>query len=984
MTLTNYLNEEIMANLETMKASIGSRKSNILLLLKSKGNIKKFWVNKQIYNSFNDSKMFNRNYYLKRYPSVKKSGMDPVLHYILFGFKEGKFPSFMYERIYDSFKDSDWFDEDYYLKKYPEVRNSGIEPLEHYIFFDYNDDKFPSLKFEKIYNSFKDSELFDYVYYLSKYPGIKKSGMDPVLHYIFFGIKEDKSPSFMFEKIYDSFKDSDWFDEDYYLRNNPEIKKLGIDPLIHFIFFGYNEGRTPSLKFKKSYDSFINSKWFNENYVLISYPGIEKSKIDPLLLFFGYNDTKLPDVKFDGDYYLNTYKDVRKSKVNPLVHYLFYGKNEGRIFKSNSDDYKFEQYSSRDIDNILFALDSEKINIILYVYNDFENTEKCVESIIENTNINYELVVIDDANTDRRINSLLNRLETINVVKVVRNSKKLGFIESVNLEINNSEGDILLIKSNITVTNRWLQKLAVTAYSDEKIGTVNPLSNSYKFLSDIIATTTGIKQLKPDAISFLIESVCEHLKPEIKHPDESCIYIKREAINDFGLFDKEINYLEQMKDFQQKITDSGWNNIIDDSTYVHQNIESSKDLMIYRELSPQFKGIEEAIKLRVKDLKLIIPKKRVLYVLHENAHGITAGTGQTTKFIVDKIDNEFESYILVSTGRELLLWKREENQTIMFKSWKVKSKWSALDFYSDEFKEIYFEVLIGLNIDIIHIQHLIRHTHDLPRVANSLGLPIIFSVHDFYYICPSINLLDHNNHYCAGICATKDMQCKYPIKIFGRLPVLTDIIDTWRNEGSVLIESCSTFTAPSKSTMDLYCSIYPELKNKNCKVIEHGRDFEKKLVKSEIPSENKPIKILFPGIIQNHKGADFIRELKEVDHQNRLEFHFMGIISDDLEEIGIYHGKYKNEEFCEIVNQIKPSFIGIFSICPETYCHVLTEAWSCGIPVLATKMGALEERIEKNGGGWLLDHKYPQKAYNEIMRIANSVDEYLNVSRRDP
>ena len=73
----------------------------------------------------------------------------------------------------------------------------------------------------------------------------------------------------------------------------------------------------------------------------------------------------------------------------------------------------------------------------------------------------------------------------------------------------------------------------------------------------------------------------------------------------------------------------------------------------------------------------------------------------------------------------------------------------------------------------------------------------------------------------------------------------------------------------------------------------------------------------------------------------------MGIISDDLEDVGIYHGKYKNEEFCETVNKIKPSFIGIFSICPETYCHVLTEAWSCGIAVLATNIGALKDRRKK-------------------------------------
>ena len=316
----------------------------------------------------------------------------------------------------------------------------------------------------------------------------------------------------------------------------------------------------------------------------------------------------------------------------------------------------------------------------------------------------------------------------------------------------------------------------------------------------------------------------------------------------------------------------------------------------------------------------------------------------------------------------------------MLRSWNMKSKWSAMEFYSDEFKYIYFNVLVALNIDIVHIQHLLRHTRDMPMVAKILGLPIILSFHDFYYVCPSINLLNHDNRYCEVKCTDQTMQCRYPVQIFEELPILKNFIDTWRNEGFILIENCTAITAPTKFTMDLYMSIYPEIKNKNYKVIEHGRDIDKTSVKFELPSKDKPIKLLVPGIIKNHKGHDFIKELNEIDKENRIEFHFMGIIEDDLKEIGIYHGKYERENFCEIVNEIKPSFIGIFSICPETYCHTLTEAWSCGIPVLVTKMGALEERIIKNGGGWFLDHKSPLKAYNKIIQISSSVEDYLKVA----
>ena len=77
------------------------------------------------------------------------------------------------------------------------------------------------------------------------------------------------------------------------------------------------------------------------------------------------------------------------------------------------------------------------------------------------------------------------------------------------------KGDVLLIKSNTIVTPHWLQKIVVSAYSDETIGTVMPFSDSIKFLSDIIPNTTNVK-LNPNETSYLIENISEHLKPEIR------------------------------------------------------------------------------------------------------------------------------------------------------------------------------------------------------------------------------------------------------------------------------------------------------------------------------------------------------------------------------------------------------------------------------------------------------------------------------------
>jgi len=79
-------------------------------------------------------------------------------------------------------------------------------------------------------------------------------------------------------------KNSDFFDKDWYLSNNPDVAAAKIDPIEHFLLHGGFEGRDPSRRFSSMF-------------------------------------------------YLNTYPDVFKAGTNPLVHYLLYGKDEGRLPK---------------------------------------------------------------------------------------------------------------------------------------------------------------------------------------------------------------------------------------------------------------------------------------------------------------------------------------------------------------------------------------------------------------------------------------------------------------------------------------------------------------------------------------------------------------------------------------------------------------------------------------------------------------------------
>lgn len=825
--------------------------------------------------------------------------------------------------------------------------------------------------------------------------------------YVLFNVKKTGLKNALINlKGYNAIKKKNIFDLGYYLKNNGDVRVSGVDPILHYIYYGFKENRNPN-------------------------------------------------PYFDTNHYLKLYPDVKKSGLNPLVHYVLYGVEEGRTFKqknkmpnladnkdnknSSSNSFnKSERYSSNQIDNIMGALTSnKKITIIIPIFNAFEDTKKCIESVLKNTTIPHEILLIDDNSSDNRIGELLNETEKlVNNVKVIRNSKNIGFVKNVNLGIKNSTGDIVLLNSDTIVTPKWLQKLVVTAYSNEQIGTVTPLSNAAGAFSvpEIGKNNKINNDLKIEGMANLVEKVSSKVNLKVPTGNGFCMFIKRSAIYDVGVFD-EINFdrgYGEENDFCMRLNDNGWINVIDDSTYIYHKrsasfsdndpeivkIKTNNRAMVDKKhptytqktrefvYSKDYKKIGENIKdvLINKDLKKF-KRKRILYVIHEG-HG---GTPHTNDDLMWHIQNEMDCYLLSSNTEEIVLWKYRgsnlknyssktnpnqinseyifhkefQNNLKRIYSWKIESKYSPKSFFNLEFRNIYFNVLTEFNIDIVHIRHLIKHTFDLPIVAHALGLPIVLSFHDFYFICPSHLLLDENNVYCDGICTEGYGQC-FLGNANNDFPILKIYVKEWRSVIKEILDRCSAFVTTSEITKTLYCSIYPELSERDFRVIEHGRDLEPPENSSEIlevPSSNKPIKILFPGNINVAKGGELIKEIKNEDKTSRLEFHFMGALQSslNLQQYGTYHGRYKRSDFCKIVKKVRPSFIGILSINPETYVHTLSEAWSCGIPVLATRIGVLEERIKKNGGGWLLDFD-ASSAYSEILRIANSPEEYIDVA----
>lgn len=68
------------------------------------------------------SGLFDIGWYLEQYPDVSERCIDPVLHYVRYGAREGRDPA-------------PWFSTVSYLRSYPDVAKSGLNPFYHYIYY---------------------------------------------------------------------------------------------------------------------------------------------------------------------------------------------------------------------------------------------------------------------------------------------------------------------------------------------------------------------------------------------------------------------------------------------------------------------------------------------------------------------------------------------------------------------------------------------------------------------------------------------------------------------------------------------------------------------------------------------------------------------------------------------------------------------------------------------------------------------------------
>jgi len=229
--------------------------------------------------------LFDITYYLANNPDVAQSGMDPLQHFLQFGGLEGRSPN------------AD-FDSAFYLSHYPDVTSSGLNPFLHYLAYGWQEGRMASAKndFSMLHPEIGSPELtqlareliFDFAHTVQTDTPVELPAGEQAQVPSSEAPSSDSAPSDAGVPENDRPADSQeghpshsLFDSSYYLAHNPDVAASGMNPLEHFLQFGGQEGRSPN-------------------------------------------------ADFDSAFYLSQNPDVVAEGLNPFLHYLAYGWREGR------------------------------------------------------------------------------------------------------------------------------------------------------------------------------------------------------------------------------------------------------------------------------------------------------------------------------------------------------------------------------------------------------------------------------------------------------------------------------------------------------------------------------------------------------------------------------------------------------------------------------------------------------------------------------
>lgn len=272
-----------------------------------------------------------------------------------------------------------------------------------------------------------------------------------------------------------------------------------------------------------------------------------------------------------------------------LFLYLDFNKSPIVETRSGNHDNMFKQWENyikivwgKEDDQII---ENHIVDVIIPIYNSLDLLKRCIHSVYQNSNMKYNLILMNDCSTDNQVKPFLENLKKsekpnyLCELTVINNERNQGFTKNVNNGLALSTNHVIILNSDTEVPKDWTSRMVLPFLKDEKISSVTPFSNNASICS--FPQIDKENQMPINMTLNEIDSLFRIYGSDVPIPIPVgvgfCMALNRRVINHIGILDENTfgtGYCEE-NDWCIRAQKAGYINVLTPNLYIYHKMGAS-------------------------------------------------------------------------------------------------------------------------------------------------------------------------------------------------------------------------------------------------------------------------------------------------------------------------------------------------------------------------------------------------------------------------
>lgn len=601
------------------------------------------------------------------------------------------------------------------------------------------------------------------------------------------------------------------------------------------------------------------------------------------------------------------------------------------------------------------------VDIIIPVYNGYDYLDTLFASL-RRTEMPYRLLIVNDCSPDERVLPYLKDYVNGHPEAVLLNNEKnVGFVRSVNRALKRAEHHVVLLNTDVEVPAYWLERLMLPIICDKKVATTTPFTNSGTICS--FPKFCENNDLFENMPLWMIDQAFAQIVPSYPVMPTGvgfCMGMNLNVIKKIGFLDAKTfgkGYGEE-NDWCRRAADAGYHNVQADNLFVYHKhggsflseekkalLEKNSQALLakhpdYNQVVSSYCCKDPMSKTRrlamLKLLNLNIDAKAIVACDHNLGGGATAYLETKRK---EALQSGCRFIIVRFTGMYLVEYSYRQYQ-IQFVSENLKDVWAVIGRVDE----------IWIN-ELVTVPKLYELMEELLRRKEMNGAKMRMLFHDYYAICPAINLVDENGAYCGAAGAGRCNECLARHEQNAYLEY--ESAEKWRANWERFLKGCEEVRVFSGASQKLLEKVYPTLDN--IRLVPHKPHTMLPLHKTA--KTGKTLNIGFVGAMDYKKGLQVVQRLAAEIKKQKCDIRLclIGYTGDEGEnKIFKETGKYRREQLPRLVLENDIDLFFIPAVWPETFSYTTSEIMAMNMPLAVFDIGAPAERVKDYARGAVL------------------------------